>query len=142
MILVDANILLYAKIKEYPQHKKALAWLDEQLNGAPRVGLPWQSLFAFLRISTNPRLFPSPLAMREAWAQVEEWLRVPTVWNPVPTERHAAIFRDIIHSTSISANLIPDAHLATLAIEYGLTLCSTDGDFARFAKLNWKNPLQ
>ncbi len=41
----------------------------------------------------------------------------------------------------MTTRLVPDAHLAALAIEHGLTLCSTDGDFARFADLRWENPL-
>jgi hypothetical protein len=141
VILVDANLLLYAKITDYAQHEAARTWLDAQLGGTTRVGLPWPSLLAFLRIGTNSRLFPHPMGGKAAWDQVAQWLDAPAAWVPTPTDRHAAILGDLIERTGAAANLIPDAHLATLAVEYGLTLCSTDGDFARFPQLRWMNPL-
>jgi hypothetical protein len=141
MILVDANLLLYAKIEDYEQHAAAREWLDEQLTGTARVGLPWPSLLAFLRISTNSRLFPEPLDGPAAWVQVTQWLDSPAAWIPTPTDRHAGILGELVEQTHAVASLIPDAHLAALALEYGLTLCSTDGDFARFPNLRWHNPL-
>lgn len=142
MILVDANLLLYAKIAEYPQHERARQWLDEQLNGTARVGLPWPSLLAFLRIATNARIFPRPMPIEAAWRQVEEWLSLPRAWVPAPTSRHAKVLgRLMVSGRGIAGPLVPDAHLAALAIEHGLVLCSTDGDFARFTDLRWSNPL-
>lgn len=141
MILVDANLLLYALIREYPQHEAARDWLDGQLNGLARVAFPWPSLLAFVRISTNGRLFPKPLAMQEAWARVERWLALDNVWIPEATERHASILGSFLLGEASTSKLVPDAHLATLAVEHGLVLCSTDGDFARFRGLRWENPL-
>ena len=141
MILVDANLLLYAKYADYEQHPTALAWLDERLNGTARVGLPWVSLLAFLRIGTNPRLRPRPMSTRQAWTQVQEWLALANVWIPEPNEGHVEILGTLLASTRATGNLISDAHLAALAIEHGLVLCSTDGDFARFAGLRWQNPI-
>lgn len=141
MILVDANLLLYATISDYQQHRSARHWLEQQLNAPTRVGLPWASLLAFLRLSTNARLFPRPLAVAAAWQRVAEWLALPNVWIPIETDRHADILGLLLTQTSSPANLVSDAHLAALAIEHGLTLCSTDRDFARFAALRWENPL-
>jgi uncharacterized protein len=141
VILVDANILIYAHIDDFPQHPRAKSWLDQQLNGPARVGLPWGSLLAFLRVCTNPRLFPRTDSTSEAWKQVLEWLACDPVWIPEATDRHAQVLGRLIGATSIYANLVPDAHLAALAIEHGLTLCSSDGDFARFSGLRWMNPL-
>lgn len=141
MTLVDANLLLYAVVQGYPQHHAARTWLEEQLNGSARVGLPWVSLMAFLRISTNRRVFERPLDPVRAWAFVEEWLALPTVWVPGPTERHAQVLGRILHQVRPTAGLLTDAHLAALAMEHGLTLCSTDRDFARFDELRWHNPL-
>lgn len=90
MILVDANLLLYAKVADYPQHPRAAAWLEARLNASERVGLPWPSLLAFVRLITHPRVFEHPLSLPEAWAQVEEWLALPPVWIPLPTAQHAA----------------------------------------------------
>lgn len=141
MILVDANILLYAHVGSYPQHAKASAWLDEKLNGQARVGLPWISLLAFARILTNPRVFARNTTVPEAWEQIDDWLNCETVWIPQPTERHAAVLGSLIRLPGMSGALVSDAHLAAMAIEHGLTLCSSDGDFARFPGLRWHNPL-
>jgi toxin-antitoxin system PIN domain toxin len=141
MILVDANILLYARVAGFPQHGIARDWLDGRLNDTPKVALPWQSLLAFVRISSNPRIFERPLNSREAWRQVEEWQACPPVWMPEPTERHGQVLGSLIPVVGNRPNLIPDVGLAALAIEHGLTLCSTDADFARFPGLDWQNPL-
>jgi toxin-antitoxin system PIN domain toxin len=139
--LIDVNILLFASNAESDHHTVSRGWLDGQLSGSAPVGMPWSSLLAFLRIATNPRAFRSPLTMAIAWQQVASWLSVETVWTPEPTERHAAVLGNLLALPGVHGNLVPDAHLAALAIEHGLTLCSTDGDFARFPGLNWRNPL-
>jgi toxin-antitoxin system PIN domain toxin len=141
VILVDANLLIYAYGSSFPQHAAANAWLDQQINGPARVGLPWASLLAFLRITTNPRMFSRPAPMSKAWAQVKDWLACETVWVPEPTERHSSVLGSLLAQRDVLGNLVSDAHLAALAIEHGLTLCSADGDFARFASLKWHNPL-
>lgn len=140
MILVDANLLLYATVSDFAQHAPAMRWLDATLNSPVRVGMPWPSLLAFIRISTNPRVFTAPLAMAEAWRRVERWLDLPGVWSPEATERHRDVLGDLLRGAGAS-KLVADAHLAALAIEHGLILCSTDGDFARFRGLRWENPL-
>lgn len=141
MILVDANLLLYAKVRDFPQRGAARAWLDERLNDFIGVGLPWPSLLAFVRRVSNPRIFQRPPPASEAWAQVEEWLACRNVWIPEPTERHGEILSSLLRSVGNRSNLIPDAHLAALAMEYGLILCSSDADFSRFEGLRWRNPL-
>ena len=141
MILVDANLLLYAVISDYEQHPAALAWIDERLNSPIRVGLPWVSLLAFLRISTNPRIFPDPLSMKDAWRRAARWLDLPNVWCPEASDRHQSLVGHFLLGTVGSPKLVSDAHLAALAIGHGLLLCSTDGDFARFEGLRWEKPL-
>ena len=141
MILVDANLLLYAHVDSFPDHQKARRWLDECLNGTSRVGLPWPSLLAFLRLVTNPRIFEHPEPVADAWEQVENWLACESAWIPQPSDRHAQVLSSLLTRTHAQGNLIPDAHLAALALEHGLILCSTDGDFARFPRLHWVNPL-
>ena len=141
MILVDANLLVYAKVQDFPQHEPARHWLDEQLNGRTGVGLPWQSLLAFVRLTSNPRIFTRPLSLTDAWAQVEAWLALPVTWVPDPTERHGTLLATLVREAGKSER-IPDAHLAALAMEYGLILHSTDRDFALFSGLRWSNPLE
>ena len=142
MILLDANLLIYAHVRDFPQHQAARDWLDARLNGAAPVGLPWPSLLAFLRLTTNPRVFERPEPVAEAWRQVLAWVGSESAWIPQPTERHGEILGALLAAPGVHANLVPDAHLAALAIEHGLILCSTDGDFARFAGLRWENPLR
>jgi toxin-antitoxin system PIN domain toxin len=140
--LVDTNLLVYARSAELPQHKLARQWFfDEKLNGRGRIGLPWTSLLGFLRIVTSLRILQRPENIRDALDQVEAWRSCPNVWIPQPTEQHAAILGRILEQLGSGGKLVPYAHLAALAIEHGLTLCSTDGDFARFAELRWENPL-
>lgn len=141
MWLVDANLLVYAHVRDFAQHEPARDWLDQQLNGTVRVGLPWASLLAFLRVVTNPRVFARPEPMADAWAQVTAWLGHENAWVPEPTERHSRILGELLLEGGVQGNLVPDADLAALALEHGLTLCSTDGDFGRFAGLRWLNPL-
>ena len=123
------------------QHQPAKSWLNSCLNGTAPVGLPWPSLLAFLRLVTNRRIFEQPETLQEAWQQVTEWLECTPVWIPQPTEKHHEILESLFVDHGITANLIPDAHLAALAIEHGLLLCSTDGDFSRFPELRWQNPI-
>lgn len=141
MILVDTNLLVYASLSRFPQHDAARAWLEERLGAPAPVGLPWPSLLGYLRIVTNPRILERPAAVALAWKQVTEWLRQDVVWCPLPTDRHAEVLAPLLDHVGQRANLIPDAHLAALAIEHGLTLHSTDADFARFPGLRWVNPL-
>jgi uncharacterized protein len=140
-MLIDANLLLYAVDRTSRYHKGAAEWLTEQLNGPRRVGLPWPSLVAFLRISTHPRASANPLAPEDAVRYVEEWLAPDVTWVPQPGARHATLLADLITGRQVTGNLVSDAHLAALAIEHGLTLCSADSDFARFPELSWRNPL-
>jgi hypothetical protein len=141
VILVDVNILVYATFKNFSQHEPAREWLDEQLGGAAKVGLPWPSLLGFLRLATNPRQFPRPLRSTEGWQQVTSWLSARPAWIPQPTDRHAEVLAALLADPGVHGNLVPDAHLAALAIEHGLTMCSADGDLARFKGLRWTNPL-
>ncbi len=141
MILVDANLLVYAQVANLPQHEAARSWLDARLNGTAAVGLPWPSLLAFIRLVSNPRIFEHPETVAAAWRQVEAWLDCRPVWIPSPTEQHRQILGAVLATQAAKSSLVPDAHLAALAIEHGLTLCSTDGDFGRFTGLRWENPL-
>ena len=141
MILVDANLLLYAANQNAPEHEAARGWLDAHLSGSGRVGLPWPSLLAFVRLASNPLVMRNATTVAGAWTQVREWLGAEVVWVPAPTGEHAEMIGRFCSLPWMTARLVPDAHLAALAIEHGLTLCSTDGDFARFPGLAWENPL-
>ena len=140
-MLVDANILLYSVDVTSPFHNRADAWLTEALNGTRRVGLPWMSLSAFLRIATNPRAARNPLTPTEAWEHIDGWLDAPAAWVPEPGRGHREILRDLTTRLDLRAGLVTDAVLAAICIEHGLDIVSADSDFGRFADLTWINPV-
>ena len=141
MTLVDANLLIYAVNRDSPEHERAASWLQDTLNAPGRTAIPWESLTAFVRVVTNSRIVPRVLSSAAAWRFVEEWLAVSTVWTPGPTETHASVLGGLISKYRVTANGIPDAHLAAIAIEHGLDVASADTDFARFTEIRWRNPL-
>jgi toxin-antitoxin system PIN domain toxin len=141
VILVDANLLVYAANPAAADHDAARAWLDARLGGDARVGLPWESLLAFVRLVTNRRVFARPASVSDAWHTVEGWLASETAFVPVATARHAEVLAPLLSTRGLGPQDVPDAHLAALAIEHGLTLCSADAGFARFTGLRWENPL-
>ncbi len=141
MILVDANLLLYAYNTDAPEHKSAAAWLESTISSVSPFALSWQTITAFIRISTNIRAFPKPMSIKEASSAVTEWLERPNVTILLPTERHWEIFARLLIEGQATGALVMDGHLAALAIEHGATLATTDRDFARFSELKVVNPL-
>ena len=142
MILMDANLLLYAELDFDPRHAAASAWWDAQLSGTAPVCLCWPVINAFVRISTQPRAFKKPLLIAEATERVTTWLRQTPVRVVAPTDGHWEVFAGLLERGQATGNLVTDAEIAALAIEHGCELCSTDADFSRFPGLKWRNPLQ
>jgi len=142
VILVDANILLYAEDSSSPHHDRARKWWDDQLSGAGPVCLCWTIISAFIRISTNRRVFKNPLTMDEAVTRVDSWFVQPCVQIIQPRRRHWVIFQKLLLQSQALGNLVTDAHIAALALEHSCLLYSTDADFSRFPGLKWKNPLK
>ena len=140
-MLLDANVLLYAVDEASPFHDAARSWMDDALNGTRRVGIPWVSTSAFLRIATNARAMREPLQPTEAWEFVEEWLDAPVAWIPAPGDSHRQILGRLIRDLDLRGNLIADATLAAMCIEHGLDIVSADSDFARFKEIRWINPV-
>ena len=141
MILLDANLLLYAYDDESPRHDAARRWVEAVLSGDEAVGFPLVTLIAFLRIATNPAVYRRPLTPARAVEIVSSWLARPNVSVAAPSERHWAILADTLERGQARGPLVVDAHLAALAIEHGATLASTDRDFARFPGLRFRDPL-
>jgi uncharacterized protein len=141
VILVDANLLVYSFSSDMPEHEAALRWLEDQFASGGRLALPWESLNAFLRLVSNPRVFSKPVTPLTAWRQVEDWLHHPVTWVPAPTEQHAAIMGELYRGGSFAANDAPDVHLAALAISHGLRLATRDAGFKRFGGLRWFDPI-
>ena len=132
MTLVDANVLLYAINASSPQHGVAKAWLDEALSSDERVGVPWLSLLAFVRIATHPAVFPAPLRTDQALAVVRAWCARPNVVQPEPSSGFVDTFARVLDAARAHGGFVNDAYLAALAIEYGAKVVTFDRDFARF----------
>jgi hypothetical protein len=139
--LTDVNLLLYAVDEPSPHHERARRWLEESLSGAETFALSWSVLLAFVRLGTNPRVFASPLGLEEALDLVESWLAQPCTTVVHPTDRHAALLRELPGPFGTTGNLTTDAHLAALAIEHGAEVYSADADFDRFPRLRRISPL-
>ena len=140
MKLVDANVLLYAVHAEARHHTTAVAWLDRALSSVEGVVLPWISLVAFLRISTHPAIYPSPLSVDEAFDYVSGWQSSPVVLTVEPDRQHARRMRELLAETGSAGNLVNDAHVAALALQYDATVVTYDNDFSRFPGVRWERP--
>lgn len=142
MILVDANVRIYAVNADAPLHRKSKVWLEGALSGAKTLGLSSTVLLAFLRLTTRPGIFEKPLSLRRLFDVVEAWLSEPAVMIVEPTLQHLWVLSDLMLPLGTGGNLTSDAHLAALAIEHGADLCSWDGDFARSPRLRLRTPLK
>jgi hypothetical protein len=142
VILIDANLLLYAYHPRAEQHEASRAWLESLLAGPELVRFAWLTLWAFLRIGTNPRVFERPLSASEAGTAISSWLAQPGAGILEPGERHLEILTGLMREGQTAGPLVMDAVVAAIAVEHGATLCTTDRDFARFPGLKWMNPIR
>lgn len=142
MILPDVNVLVHAHNADSPVHEPARQWWDRCLAGTEGVGLAWTTLLGFIRITTQRRIMARPLAVGEVLDRIESWLELPHVHVPHPAEGHFTRLRQALERLGTAGNLTTDAHLATLAMERGYMLYSTDADFGRFPGLRWVNPCE
>jgi uncharacterized protein len=141
VIVPDVNLLIYAVNRDTTQHDRACVWLEQILSGSETVGLPWLVLVAFLRLTTHPRIFETPLDTSDALNIVNDWLAQPCVQHLDPGERHWLILSQLLRQSGSAGNLTNDAHLAALAIEHNACLHSADNDFRRFSGLKFHDPL-
>ncbi len=141
MMLPDVNLLVYAVDATSPFHARARRWWDDALSSTLTVGLCFPSVLGFIRLTTNRRMFESPLSADDALDRVQSWLDQPNVMLLAPTARHWPILSGLLRSSAVGTNLTTDAHIAAYAIEHAGTVCTNDGDFGRFEGLRWKNPL-
>lgn len=141
MIILDANILIYAVNRDAPLHLRAHSWLEAAMAGAETIGLSWIVLLAFLRLTTRPGLFRNPMPVDVSFELIESWLEQPSVVIIEPGPRHITILKGLLSAIGTAGNLTSDAHLAALALEQRAEVCSFDQDFLRFPGLKWRNPL-
>lgn len=141
MILVDANLVIYAYHSGHPHHVAARSWLEDSIGGSEPVGFAVVTLLAFLRISTDPRIHREPLSTATAIGIIRSWLDHPNVRMASPTEAHWRTLQEVSAKGQARGPLLMDAHLAALAIEHGATLATTDRDFSRFPGLRTMDPV-
>lgn len=141
MTILDANILLYAYNADAPQQAGIAEWLSTLVESGETIGLPWVTIWAFVRIATNPRVWGNPLSPEQAFAIVDEWMEMPNVVPLGPGTRHVELLRQSVVKHAASGALVTDAVLAAHALEHGASLASTDRDFSRFTGLRWVNPM-
>jgi toxin-antitoxin system PIN domain toxin len=142
MILVDANLLIYAHHQASEFHFRARAWFEAALREREGVGIAWMTVLAFLRITTNRHIFAHAFAMAEAEKIAAVWMGHPSISIVAEGDRHWEVLSRMLLAGQAGSELVSDAHLAALAVEHGATLCTTDRDFARFPGLRWRNPLE
>jgi len=139
--VLDLNLLLYATNRDSPRHADAKRWLETIVSGEETVAIPWVVVLGFLRIATSPLIFSLPISLEEALDVVDGWMAQEAVIVLSPGDEHWLILKGLLEDAGTAGNLTTDAHLAALALEHGAELSSTDGDFARFPRLRWLNPL-
>jgi hypothetical protein len=139
--IVDLNVLLYALNEDAQQHAPVLRWWDQALNGDEPIGLAWIVILGFLRLATQPRIFPRPLDSEQAIERISTWLSRPNVSVVQESDDHWRVLRELLVESGTAGNLTSDAHLAALAVSRGATLVSCDSDFARFRGLRRESPL-
>lgn len=141
MIIPDINLLVYAYDASSPFHEKAAAWWEACLSGTEPVGLPQVVVFGFVRIGTNARVFQNPLTPGEAAGCVRAWQQQPVVRQLEPGPDYVERVLKLMESIGTAGNLVTDAQLAAIAIEYDAVLHTADADFVRFQNLRWTNPI-
>jgi toxin-antitoxin system PIN domain toxin len=141
VILLDANLLIYAIDADSPSHGRARRWLEQTLSTDTWVGLPWIAVLAFVRITTRAGIMRRPLSVEQAIGFIDDWLAQPYAVLVGPGDGHWPILRNLLIAAGAAGNLTSDAHLAALAIEHGCEIASTDNDFRRFPGITLVNPL-
>lgn len=141
MIVLDANLLVYAYNSVSAHHKQARSWLEETLSRIETVGIPWQAVSAFLLVVTNPKLPGERLSLAESVQIVDSWLAHPNIQVLTAGENYWPLFRRMVVEGRATGPRVSDAEIAALTLEYGGVLHTADRDFARFPGLRWKNPL-
>ncbi|MCY4121188.1 MAG: type II toxin-antitoxin system VapC family toxin [Acidobacteria bacterium] len=141
MIVPDINLLVYAYNDGAPNHEAARRWWEGLVNGAERVGVPWIVATGFVRLMTHPRALTAPGSPTDAISLVRDWFRYAHVSPINPGVEHLTHLQRNLEAAGVGANLVTDAHIAALAMEYQAEVHSNDTDFSRFPGLRWRNPL-
>jgi len=141
VILPDVNVLVLAHRTDQDDHEATRDWLVDEVNSERPFALADLAVAGLLRIVTNPRIFARPTPLREVLRFVDGLFEQPTCVPVAAGPRHWEIVRRVITDADARGNLVPDAHLAAIAIEHGATVATRDRGFARFSGVRWLDPL-
>ncbi len=134
MIVLDTNVLVYAHHPQLPQHERAARWLESILSeGNESIGLVWQVVSGFLRISTNPRIFGEPMTIDVARSFIDDLFSHPLVHEIHTTDKHWKIYSTLLSELNITGDMVTDAHIAAIAAEHKAAVATADKDFRRFS---------
>ena len=142
MVLLDVNVLVYAHREDAPDHTAYRRWLEDRMEQPEPFGVPDLVCSGFLRIVTHPQIFDPPSSLAVASAFVNAVRSRPNFAACNPSERHWEVFVSLLKGAHAAGNLVPDAYLAAIAIEYAAEWITTDNDYARFPGLKWRHPLR
>lgn len=138
---LDVNVLLYAVDEESPHHPRAREFLDRCAAGPEVCCLGWLTIMSFLRMATNPRIFGRPLTPEAAEGNVSALLALPHVRALSEQDGFWEVYRRVTAGLAVRGNLVPDAHLAALLVQHGVTVLYTrDADFRKFQDLQVRDP--
>lgn len=140
---IDVNILLYSSDTSSRFHGGALAFVDSCARSAEPLLLAYLTLMSYVRIATHPRIFTNPLTPGEALANVGKLTALGQTRLISEREGFLELYHDVTRDVTVRANLVPDAHLATLLRQHGVATLYTNNvdDFAKFEFLDVRNPL-
>lgn len=140
MIVLDANVLIYAFRSELPQHAPVRDWLIRRLTSQV-VGLPLLAEMAFLRLMTKPLGALGAAGWADAWGFLEAVLSYRRARRVSAGPRHSELFEELMRRYELAGDQLVDGWLAALAMELDADLATADRGFSRFDGLRLVNPL-
>jgi toxin-antitoxin system PIN domain toxin len=141
VILPDVNVLVIAHRHDQSENEDMKAWLEGEVNSDRPFALADVAVAGFLRIVTNPRIYGDPSPLSRAIQVVDDLADRPGCVHVAAGVRHWPILSRLLREADARGNLVPDAHLAAIAIEHGATIATRDRGFARFPGVPWIDPL-
>lgn len=137
---VDANVLVYASNVVDPAHRPARALIERLAAGPDLVYLFWPTVLSYLRIVTHPGILPNPLSFGEATANITTLLERAHIRTAGEHEGFWPLFLATA-GMQTRGNAVPDAHLAALMRQHGVTTIYTrDRDFRTYDGLDVRDP--
>jgi hypothetical protein len=140
VILLDVNVVVAAHRADHPHHLLVDPWFAELTSGDEQFWVPDPVWAAFVRVSTNRRIFDVPTPLDDAFDFVHAVRAQPNHVALVPTERHIDLFEDLCRAYEAPGDLSADAYIAAMALDHGCEVVSLDRDFARFDRVAWRRP--